>query len=205
MSDRKERKRELILGTAFKLILEKGFANTKIIDIANSAGIGKGTLYEYFDSKEALILELINTKVRRDYEKVCEAMEEASSCKQKLSRYLRYEIETTAKYRANVIDFKNEITSNSDEISAEILNAVHTIIFNQFQAVYNVVLQGIEAGEFRAADPLMAAACFMGSVSFYLSLLGGGMFCPDADGFGGIAFQKKEDAFLDCIFNGLIA
>ncbi|MCL1809611.1 MAG: TetR/AcrR family transcriptional regulator [Clostridiales bacterium] len=205
MSDRRARKRELILDTAFKLILEKGFANTKIIDIANSAGIGKGTLYEYFDSKEALVLELIITRVRQDYEKVCESMDKTPSCRQKLARYFHSEIETTAKYKTNVNDFKNEFTNNNAEISTEILNAVHTIIFNQFQAVHNVVRQGIASGEFREVDPLMAAACFMGCVSFYLSLVNEGMLCPGDGGFSGIEALKKEEAMLDCILGGLLA
>ena len=46
------------LDTALDLFVQKGYLDTKIIDIFNAAGIGKGTVYEYFSSKEELFTEL---------------------------------------------------------------------------------------------------------------------------------------------------
>jgi AcrR family transcriptional regulator len=51
---RKKEKREQIIRAAAKVFARKGFAGTLIADIAAEAGIGKGTVYEYFDSKEDL-------------------------------------------------------------------------------------------------------------------------------------------------------
>lgn len=59
----KERKRQHIMGSALNVFLRKGYQDTKIKDIAEEAGIGKGTIYEYFESKEDLgvqIYEWIN-------------------------------------------------------------------------------------------------------------------------------------------------
>lgn len=59
----KELKRQHIMGSALNVFLRKGYRETKIKDIAEEAGIGKGTIYEYFDSKEDLgvqIYEWIN-------------------------------------------------------------------------------------------------------------------------------------------------
>jgi len=52
--DKKE-KRSRILETAIKVFAQKGVNNTKIADIAQAAGIGKGTVYEYYHSKEEII------------------------------------------------------------------------------------------------------------------------------------------------------
>lgn len=190
MSDKKEKKRDLILDTAFELILDKGYLNTKIIDIANKAGIGKGTVYEYFESKEALLLELIDKRVRRDYENVCGAAEKASGCKQKLSEYFRLEIETTSKYNANVTDLRSDFTNSNTEISAKITDSIYSIMLLQYEYVKGVIEKGIETGEFRKVDPYAATACFMGGISFYLHMLNLGLPC-------------KKDSFLDCVFNGL--
>jgi TetR/AcrR family fatty acid metabolism transcriptional regulator len=54
----KELKRQHIMGSALNVILRKGYRETKIKDIAEEAGIGKGTFYEYFDSKEDLGVHL---------------------------------------------------------------------------------------------------------------------------------------------------
>ncbi len=53
----KQQKREIILQAALRVFAQKGFAATKMNDIAQQAGIGKGTLYEYFTSKEDLFFE----------------------------------------------------------------------------------------------------------------------------------------------------
>jgi AcrR family transcriptional regulator len=52
--DKEQRKLEIAL-IALELFAEKGFESASISQIAEAAGIGKGTVYEYFESKEELI------------------------------------------------------------------------------------------------------------------------------------------------------
>jgi AcrR family transcriptional regulator len=52
-------RRERILDTAEAFILERGFDATTIQDIAERAGIAKGAVYREFESKEALLHEVI--------------------------------------------------------------------------------------------------------------------------------------------------
>jgi len=60
---RKERerlfKKHEILNAAVKLFAENGFDGTKLDDIAEAAQFGKGTLYNYFKSKEDIYVEII--------------------------------------------------------------------------------------------------------------------------------------------------
>ncbi len=51
--DKKAKKLE-ILHAAAKVFAEKGVVKTKMMDIAVAAGIGKGTIYEYYRSKEEI-------------------------------------------------------------------------------------------------------------------------------------------------------
>ena len=46
--DNKLEKENKLLNTAFKLFTQKGVDNTSIQDIADNAGVGKGTFYLYF-------------------------------------------------------------------------------------------------------------------------------------------------------------
>lgn len=55
---RKE-KRELILDTALSLFAENGFHQTSIEQIARKAGISKGLTYNYFESKNAILDEIL--------------------------------------------------------------------------------------------------------------------------------------------------
>jgi AcrR family transcriptional regulator len=53
-SRRKEARPAELLQAALALFVERGFAATRLDDVARRAGVSKGTLYLYFDSKEAL-------------------------------------------------------------------------------------------------------------------------------------------------------
>ncbi len=57
-------RRELIVHTAIECFAAKGFHQTSIRDIAQTADISLGNLYNYFNSKEALIIEI--AKVEAD-------------------------------------------------------------------------------------------------------------------------------------------
>ncbi len=57
---RKERK-DLIIEAALELFADKSFHATSVSMIAHKAGISKGLMYNYFDSKEALLKEIIMT------------------------------------------------------------------------------------------------------------------------------------------------
>ncbi|HEY5948292.1 MAG TPA: TetR/AcrR family transcriptional regulator [Kofleriaceae bacterium] len=48
-------KREAIMTAALELFVERGFFGTAVPEIADQAGVGAGTIYRYFESKEALV------------------------------------------------------------------------------------------------------------------------------------------------------
>jgi AcrR family transcriptional regulator len=69
---RKESRPAELTAAALQLFVEKGFAATRLDDVAKRAGVSKGTLYLYFDSKE----ELLKAVVREGYvSKIAEAEE----------------------------------------------------------------------------------------------------------------------------------
>lgn len=53
-------KKDLVLESASKLFCHYGFEKTTIDDIARDAGIGKGTIYSEFKSKEEIMLHVIS-------------------------------------------------------------------------------------------------------------------------------------------------
>jgi AcrR family transcriptional regulator len=56
---RKEARPSELLAAALDLFVERGFAATKLDDVAARAGVSKGTLYLYFASKEELFKAVI--------------------------------------------------------------------------------------------------------------------------------------------------
>ena len=59
LKELKEARRDQILMAALKLFGSKGYQNTSISDIAQRADLSKGLLYNYFESKEELLNEVI--------------------------------------------------------------------------------------------------------------------------------------------------
>ncbi len=51
-------KRADVMQAALELMAEKGFHGAPMARIANKAGVGAGTIYRYFESKDVLITEL---------------------------------------------------------------------------------------------------------------------------------------------------
>lgn len=59
-------KRLRLVTAAAAVFAERGYASTRVADIAERAGVGKGTVYEYFSSKEELlfaVFESINADI----------------------------------------------------------------------------------------------------------------------------------------------
>lgn len=56
---KKQAKRDAILRSAIEEFSEHGFGNTHLAAVAERAGVAKGTLYLYFESKEALFADVV--------------------------------------------------------------------------------------------------------------------------------------------------
>lgn len=86
--DRKE-KREKILEAAISVFAKKGTAKTKAADIAESAQIGKGTIYEYFESKDELIAAAFNYVMEKAENIVASRISSLEDPWEKFTAYLR--------------------------------------------------------------------------------------------------------------------
>ena len=64
-----------IMEAAFKLIANKGYESTSIALIAKTAGVSKGLLYNYFESKEALVKAIVLGAMQEGDELMTEVMD----------------------------------------------------------------------------------------------------------------------------------
>lgn len=67
----KRQKKEALLNTAFELFTSKGIQKTSISDIAEKAGVAKGTFYLYFSDKYDIRNKLIAHKASQLFSKAC--------------------------------------------------------------------------------------------------------------------------------------
>lgn len=57
---RGQRTRQELMDAATHVLVEQGFLETKITDITSAAGVANGSFYTYFDSKEEILLSLLD-------------------------------------------------------------------------------------------------------------------------------------------------
>ena len=81
-------KRENILASATDVFSNKGFHMTNIMDIADHAGIGKGTVYEYFDSKSDLFIEVLKFNTERFLERIKSSIDAVDGFLPKLNTFI---------------------------------------------------------------------------------------------------------------------
>jgi AcrR family transcriptional regulator len=83
-SEEKYEKKKNIAKSTCTLFVKKGYVNITISEIAKVAGVGKGTIYQYFKSKEEIVFELMGC-LQDDYdEKLDKKLKSDISAKQKV-------------------------------------------------------------------------------------------------------------------------
>jgi AcrR family transcriptional regulator len=83
---RKDARPGEILDAALDLFVERGYAATRLEDVAQRAGVAKGTVYLYFDSKEALFKAVVRSGLVRAIEEAENTLTDAEESSAELLR-----------------------------------------------------------------------------------------------------------------------
>jgi TetR/AcrR family fatty acid metabolism transcriptional regulator len=101
-------KRPLILRAATEVFAEQGFNSVTVAGIADRAGIGKGTVYEYFSSKDELLFAVFEWMNEGIADRIRALVEEGGSIHDRLRRLLDLGAEVTreqVEMQAVALDF----------------------------------------------------------------------------------------------------
>lgn len=144
----KEARRNAIIDAGFQEFSLQGFTATKLDDVAVRAGIGKGTIYLYFDSKESLFEEVVRKNLfpARD-EAVGHAAGFEGTAAELLTIHFRrmYEIlhrDQMPQLVALIMSEASRFPKIADFFFKEIVRT------NQ-ELVKGIIRKGVENGEFR--------------------------------------------------------
>ncbi len=83
------RRQEEILAAASRVFAEQGYRQTDVQVVADRVGVGKGTVYRYFPTKEELFLAAVDRGINRLEERVNEAAAEVDDGLAKITAAVR--------------------------------------------------------------------------------------------------------------------
>lgn len=181
-------KREAILASAFEVFHQKGFYQAKIEEIAQRAGVGKGTVYLYFSSKEHLLREMLKEVVHHYLSMLRQRMAAAPTPRERLHVLFRTHAAFVRRHQKVKFLTRRDFDFVDEELH-QWLRQQREAFVQELQAL---VEDGIRAGQFRPVDARLAA--------LMLEALFGTLLFEEK------TFTKKEmQLFLDILERGILA
>ncbi len=152
-------KKQAILEAAARVFAAKEFHQVLIDDVASEAGVGKGTIYRYFETKEDLYFDTVLDVLDHLERLLLATLPEETSPTRRLERIAR-EILQLAWQRRHLFTLlqadERRFFGREDEIGRR-REAIQKI-------VQQAILDGIERGEFRGIDARIGAQLFRGMI-----------------------------------------
>ncbi len=163
----KEAKKQEILKAAMRVFAQNGVVKTKMADIADAAGIGKGTIYEYFRSKEDIFAEAYTHIFQGTEEKIGAVLQSNQAPEEKLKALMTVTVESFfsdgGEFAGIMMSFWSEGIRNKNERIIEIINLEE--IYSEYRGMISEILQeGMEKGIFRKMDTFMTASVLIGAM-----------------------------------------
>lgn len=201
----KKNKNTRILEAAFTLFSESGYKNTKIADIAAKAGIGKGTIYEYYDSKEDIFIVSVLEKVMEDYARITKEIASYPSTLEKLKFFLDFELSVFAKYGADASELKAHLVESDSYLSEKMRDALSAVLTAEHAIISDIIKSGIATGEIRNVDVNLLANFIISFIASFFLFEYNLLPCSyPADVSNRIESKvHPSDALLDLLFNGI--
>ena len=161
----KDKKRREILQAAMQVFARDGYHRAKIESVAEEAGIGKGTVYEYFKSKADLFIALHDhmlTELKSFYMKELSEIREPTLM---LERFIGVAFQTFRAWEPFFLvffDFWAEGGRGQQEALLQTqMRQAYTESRNDVSAI---IASGMQDGSFRQVDPTLTAASILASL-----------------------------------------
>ncbi len=195
----KEAKKDKILQSAMKVFAQKGISDTKMEMVAQKAGIAKGTIYEYFKSKEELLQMVFNYLLVQMNMHVKKSMAAARDPEAKLragiSAYIDIDslgLKETSGLIPELWSYGIRLRESKSEIAFDL-----RWIYLQYRELFGAALRdGIEKGIFKQDldSRAIASSVIAAADGFYLQWM------SDKKNFD---MKKTGEVYLNSLFRGI--
>ncbi|HNR87922.1 MAG TPA: TetR/AcrR family transcriptional regulator [Spirochaetota bacterium] len=160
--DKQERKKNHIIWAAFNAIAKIGYINLTIDEVAKEAGVSKGVVHYYFDTKENLMLEVMFTFVQFFVVSLNFAVSPALAPTERIKGIMRFSMKIALNHKEYIrviIDYWAQVNINVN------LRDIYVFYQNQIIAyIAEIIDQGKAAGEFKEVDSESAAEIILSEI-----------------------------------------
>jgi AcrR family transcriptional regulator len=155
----RDQARKRILEAARKLFLERGFEAANLDEVAQRAGVAKGTIYRYFDSKAELYVEVLVWNADAFVERMRHTLDPSLSPQEQVLQtgrfYVRHYAEHPEYFR---IFWAVENQRMIGELPEPLLEIVWDLWKRGLAIAVEIIENGVKAGAFRPCDPWQTAS-----------------------------------------------
>ena len=161
-----EQGRYRLLKAAAEEFARSGYQGANINTISIAAGFAKGTIYNYFPSKQALLLALIDATAQEHLDFMLERARPGTSPRRRLELFFQAGFEFVALFLPQASVVFNTLNGSDEVLKAHIFEVYQPLI--QFLAS-EILEPGVQQGVFRPMDPdktaLLLMTIYMGTTS----------------------------------------
>jgi AcrR family transcriptional regulator len=182
--------RDDIIRAAVHLFNQNGYHATSMQDIARAVAIRKPSLYHHFDSKEAILLAILDTGMERLITQLETVVSSDQPCTSKLHAAIHCHATTIAHNLEGASVFLREDRGLGDEYLRRYLTRR-----DHFEGlIRRIVQQGVTEGVFRQVDVAIAVNAVLGMVNWMTR-----WYNPQ----GRLSADQIADQFADLVMHGL--
>ena len=189
--DKEEKRRNIALASK-ALLLEHGIGNITISQIAKEAGVGKGTIYEYFSNKEDIVFEVITIFIDEYFMRLEGFIDTSVNTKMKIIHFL-YTLYDDALSNEKIRIYQEflaiSLTQETDEMIAFNMKFRQTFL----EILEKILNEGIEKNEIPAKAINLSSPILIFSLGLVVDIKTSGLDPKEEiDGFVQTLFDLIE-------------
>ncbi|HEY4331798.1 MAG TPA: nuclear transport factor 2 family protein [Ilumatobacteraceae bacterium] len=156
-----EERRQEILETTCEVVIERGFAATRIADVAKRLNVSTSLIHYHYDSKEQLLAEAFSYYARKDLAALDAEMETAPTALAQLDRA----IQNYVPEGSDDVEWMLWIDAWGEALRNPLMKKISQELDEQSVALLDRVLtDGVASGEFTCANPTSSALRLTGLI-----------------------------------------
>ncbi len=157
--------RELILDAAAELLKEFGYKKMTMDELAKHAGLGKGTVYLYFESKQDVALSYIDRQFARLRAHLREVVQSKRSARQRLHEMV---IDRVMIRFQGIQGHKLGIDDLLMDLRPQLFDRRAKYHLDESKIFAELLIEGRMTGEFQLEDPFKTAEAFLDATNSLL-------------------------------------